>query len=202
MSLSDKPIILKSNTCKLRTFSLSFMDFTEQLTADVLNIVYSSKIIDFVMVNCSIDKCEISSLWTPLHGCRNLDLSYSRISGDLVNCILADSINSVKMASCSFDKKDVSLVCSGLYKVYNITHLNLNYNNNVCYYASTIAGILRCNIKLKHIEMAGCNLDMNGIIIICKFFLSCTRLQNINLSHNEVTGDAVDAVVSVLHNHY
>ena len=186
---------------KLRTFSFSYMDFTEQMMVDILNILYNSEIIDFAMVNCSIDKCEISSLWTPLLGCRNLDLSYSRISGDLVNCILADSISSVKMASCSFDKKDVSLVCSGLYQVYNIVHLNLNYNNNICYYASTIAGILRCNTKLMHIEMAGCNLDINGIIIICRSFLSCTRLQNINFSHNKIIGDAIDAVVSALYNH-
>ena len=51
-SSSAKPIILKSNN--LRTFSLSSMDFTEQIMVDVLNILYSSKIIDyFAVVNCA-----------------------------------------------------------------------------------------------------------------------------------------------------
>ena len=34
---------------------------------------------------------------------------------------------------------------------------------------------------------------------ICNSIHSLTRLQNINLSHNKITGDAV---VSVLHSHY
>ena len=106
------------------------------------------------------------------------------------------------MASCSFDEKDVSFVCNGLSKLHNIVHLNMNYNNNICYYASAIAGIIRDNINLRHIELAGCNLGINGIIMIYKSFRSCTRLQNINLSHNKITADAVDAVVSVLHGHY
>ena len=106
------------------------------------------------------------------------------------------------MASCSFDLKDVPLVCNGLSKLYNIVHLNLNHNNNyICYYASEIAAVLRCNLNLRHIELAGCNFDMNGIIKICESICSC-NLQNINLSHNEVTGDAIDAVVSVFHSDY
>ena len=210
VSLSDKSFILKSSSCKLRTFSLSFMDFTEQLMANVLNIVYSIKIIDFAMVNCNIDECRISNLWTPFIICRNLlhfDLSYSysRISGELADCILTHSKNllSIKMASCSFDKKDVSLVCSGLSKLHNIVHLNLNYNNNICYYANEIAAvIIRDYASLRHIEMAGCSFDINGIIKICKSLRLCINLQNINLSHNKITGHAIDAVVSVLNNHY
>ena len=192
---------------KLRTFSLNCMDFTEQIMMDVLNILYSSDSIDhFATVNCSIDECGISSL-SSVFACRNLlhlDLSYSRISGELVDCILAHSKNLlyVKMASCGFDKKDVSLVCNGLSKLYNIVHLNMNHNDNICYYASEIAAIIRDNINLRHIEMAGCNFDMNGTIRIWNSLSSHTTLQNINLSHNKITGDAIDAVVSTLLSHY
>ena len=194
---------------KLRTFSLNCMDFTEQIMMDVLNILYSSDSIDhFAMVNCSTDECGISSL-SSVFARRNLlhlDLSYSRISGELVDCILAHCKNLlyVKMASCGFDKKDVSLVCNGLSKLYNIVHLNMNYNNNICYYASEIAAIIRDNINLRHIEMAGCNFDMNGTIRIWNSLSSHTTLQSINLSHNKITGDAIDAVVSTLlsHCHY
>ena len=193
--------------CKLRTFSLNCMDFTEQMMLDVLNILYISKILDyFAMVNCNIDECEISSLWS-VFACRNLsrlDLSYSRMSGESVNCILTHCKNlpSVTMASCSFDEKDLSLCCDGLSKLYTIVHLNINHNSNTCYYASEIAAIIKDNINLRHIEMAGCNFDVNGIIRICKSLHLCTNLQNINLSHNKITDDAIDAVVSVLHSHY
>ena len=207
--LSDiEPLVLKVN--KLRTFSLNCMDFTEQMMLDILNILYmlhSSEIIDhFAMVNCNIDKCEISSLW-PVFAYRNLlqfDLSYSRISGESVDCILAHSksLRCIKMPSCSFDKKDVPLICDGLSKLHNIVHLNMNHNKHICLYANEIAAIIRGNTNLKHIEMAGCNFDMNGIIKICKSIHSCIRLHNINLSHNKIFGDAVDAVVSVLHIHY
>ena len=199
--LSDQP---KSN--KLRTFSLSHMDFTEQRMVDILNILHSSKIIDhFAMVNCNINECEISNSW-PVFACRNLlhlDLSYSRISEELVEYILTHSSNLlyIKMASCSFVKKGVSLVCNGLSKLYNIEHLNLNHNNNICYHASEIAAIIRCNINLRHIEMAGCNFDKKGIIKICKSVRLCTILQNINLSHNKIIGHAIDAVVSALCGH-
>ena len=201
-SLSDTgPVVLKIN--KLRTFSLSYMDFTEQMIVDVLNILYSSQIINFAMVNCNIDECGISSMW-PVFASRNLlrlDLSYSRITGELVDCILVNnkSLPCVKMASCSVDKKDVSLICDGLSKLYNIVHLDLNY---VCYYANEIAAIIGDNTILRHIEMAGCNFDMNGIIKICKSIRSCTNLQDINLSHNKISGDTMDAVVSVLHIKY
>ena len=200
-SLSD----IKRKSNKLRTFSLNCMDCTEQTMVDVLNILTSSIIIDyFAMVNCNIYECGISNLWTPIYVCSNLvhlDLSYSRISGALVDCILADSkyLPCVKMASCSFDKKDVSLICNGLSKFHYIVHLNMNYNSNICYYASEIADVIRGNKNLRHIEIAGCNFDMNGITIMCK---SCTRLHNINFSHNKITGDAIDAVVSVLHSDY
>ena len=201
--LSRKP---KPN--KLGNFSLNLMDFTEEMMLDILNILYSSKIIDhFAMVKCNIDECRISSysLWTECFACRkllHLDLSYSRISGELVDCILAHITflpNCIKIASCGFDKKDVSLVCNGLSKLYNIVHLNLNHNNNICYYASEIAAvIIRNKRSLRHIEMAECNFDINGILKICKSICSCTRLQNINLSHNEITGDAIDVLVSAL----
>ena len=204
-SLSDIKLVV-SKVNKLRTFLLSYMDVTEQMMLNILNILYSNSIDHFVMVNCSIDECKISSLW-PVFTSRNLlqlDLSYSRMSGELVDCILAHSksLPCVKMASCSFDKKDVPLICDGLSKLYNIVHLNLNHNSNICYYASEIAAIITGNVNLRHIEMAGCNFDMNGIIKICKSIHSCTRLHNINLSHNKIFGDAVDAVVSVLHIHY
>ena len=204
--LSDiDPVVSKVN--KLRTFLLSYMDFTEQMMVDILNILYNSEIIDFAMVNCNIDECGISSLW-PVFASRNLlhlDLSYSGISGQLVNCILADSENllSVKMASCSFDKEDLCLVCNGLSKLNNIVHLNMNHNKRICYYASEIAAIfVRDNTSLRHIEMAGCNFDMNGVIRICESICSRTTLQNINLSHNKITGHAIDAVVSILHGNY
>ena len=199
----------KSNSNKLRTFSLGYMDFTEQMMLDILNILRNGKIIDyFVMVNCNINECGIISLWTQFFACRNLlhlDLSYSRISGELVDCILAHSkgLPCVKMASCSIDKKDVSLVCNGLSKLHNIVHLNMNHNNNICYHASEIAAIIRDNTNLRHIEMAGCNFDIDGLIKICKSIrCSCTTLQNINLSHNKITGGAIYAVVSVLNNYY
>ena len=87
--LSETDIQLMSN--KLRTFSLSYMDFAEHMMVDVLNILYNGDSIDhFAMVNCSIDECRISNLWTPFFACRklsHLDLSYSRISGELVDCI-------------------------------------------------------------------------------------------------------------------
>ena len=189
---------------KLRTFSRNCIDFTTQMMVDVLNILHIIE--NFVMENCNIDECGISSLQIVFE-CRDLlrlDLSYSRISGELVDSILthSKSLPCVKMASCSFDKKDISLICNGLSKLHNIVHLNLNYNSNVCYYASKIAAIIRDNTNLMHIEMAGCNFDTNGIIRICKSIHSCTNLQNINLSHNKITGDAIDAVVSVLHSHY
>ena len=200
---------IKSKSNKLRTFSLSYMDFTEQMMTDILNIVYSIKIIDHLaMVNCNIDECGISSLWTQVLACRDLlhlDLSYSRISGELVDCIFAQSKNlpCVKMASCSFDKKDVSLVCNGLSKLYNIVHLNLNHNKHICDYASEIAAvIIRNNTSLRHIEMAGCDFDMNGIIKICKSIRSCTTLQNINLNHNIISDYAISHVVSALRSHY
>ena len=80
-------------------------------------------------------------------------------------------------------------------------HLNLNHNNNICYYANEIAAIIRCKISLRHIEMAGCNFDKKGIIRICKSIRSCTILQNINLSHNKIIGHSTDAVVSALYSH-
>ena len=195
---------------KLKTYSLNCMNFTGQTMVDVLNILYVSDSIDhFAMVNCNIDDCEISSLRRRFFACRSLlqlDLSYTKISRkfNLVDCILAHnkSLPCVKMASCSFDEKDVPLVCNALSKLYNIVHLNLNHNNNICYYASKIAAIIRDNTYLRHIEMAGCNFDMNGIVKICNSLSSCTRLQNINLSHNKITAHAIDAMVSVLQSHW
>ena len=204
--LSHNPIILKP---KLKSVSINCMDFTEQMMKDILNILWSSKNLDnLAMVKCNyIGRYEVSSFWMPFSACKNLvclDLSYSQMNGEIVDSILSCSKNlaNVEMASCSFDKEEVSLVCNRLCNVSYIVHLNLNNNKNVCYYASEIAATITCNINLRHIELAACNFDINGIIKICRSIRLCSRFQYINLSHNEIVGNAIDALVSILHSDY
>ena len=200
----NKPIIFKYQFDSLRTFSINCMDFTEQMTVDILNIVYSSKNLEyFAVVKCNVDECRDSSLWTPLFDCKNLsylDLSYSNIRGEIAEVMLTNSknISHIKMASCDFDTKGFLPICNALHKQRNIVHLNWNNNNCVCDYASEIVSIIKHNNNLMHIEMAACNFNKNGIVKICKSIGSCTKLQHINLSYNEIADQAIDAVVSML----
>ena len=205
IGLSDNITIFKSELNNLNTISISSVNFTEQMMVDILNILYNSKNLDhFAMVKCKINGCEDSGLWTAFFACKNLlhlDLSYSNISGEIVDCILTHSNNltHIKLVSCNFDKKDVFQICNRLHALYNIVYLNLSSNKNICYYASEIAAVITFNNNLRHIELAACNFDVNGIIRICRSIRSCTRLQNINLSHNEIASNIIGAVVPILH---
>ena len=103
------------------------------------------------------------------------------------------------MVLCNFDKNGIFQICNRLYDLCSIVYLNINDNKTFCVYASEIADIIRRNENLRHIELSACNFHTNQIVEICKSLHSCNRLQNINLSHNEITGHAVDVLVSILH---
>ena len=205
LMLSDnKPIDFKSQLCHLKTISISSMNFTKQMTVDVLSILYNSKNLDqFAMVKCNVPAYGDSGVSEAFFAFKNLiqlDLSSSQISNEIVDCILTDNnkLTHIKFASCKFDKKGVFQICNRLRDLYNIVYLNINNNDNICFCASKIAAIISQNKNLIHIEMAGCNFDTNGMIEIGNSLSSTIRLQYINLSHNTIAGHAVDAVVPVL----
>ena len=201
----NKPIAFKPRLNNLKTISINSVNFTKQMTVDVLNILHNSENLDrFAMVKCNMDGCGDSDLWTAFFASKellHLDLSYSKINGEVVDGILVHSkyLTHVKMISCDFDQKAIFQICDRFREVYNILYLNLNYNKIFCFYATEIADVIRHKKNLMHIEMAACNFDINGIVKICNSLCSCARLQNINLSHNKIAGHAIDAVVSILH---
>ena len=204
-SLSDsKPSDFKSQLYHLKTISISSMNFTKQMTVDVLSILHNSENLDqLAMVKCNVPAYGDSGMLRAFFASKNLmhlDLSSSQISSEIVDCILTENnkLTHIKFASCKFDKKGVFQICNRLHDLYNIVYLNINNNDNICFYARNIAAIISQNINLIHIEMAGCNFDTNGIIEIGNSLSSTIILQYINLSHNTIAGRAVDAVVPVL----
>ena len=185
----------------LKTICVSCMNFTSQMTLDILNIVCNSKsLINLLMVKCNIDGCEDSSLSKVFLECKTLeclDLSYSKMSGKIPAFIIANSNNlsDIKMVSCDYDTLSI---CNALQHHLHIVQLNLNSNEFVCNYAVEIAGIIRNNKYFIQIEMAACNFDEIGIIEIFHSIGACSKFQHINFSHNKIISNSVDAVVSVL----
>ena len=197
--IHNTPIIF-TFTYNLKTFSLNYMNFTEQITVEVLNIVYHSKSLNhFAMVNCSIDGCEDTSWWKAFLKYGNIlrvDLSYSKINHEMAASILTrnENLTRIEMASCNIDIRGFS-ICNALRNHFHIEHLNLNNNKNIGYYAKDVASMIMNNKNLKHIEMVGCYLNKDEIVKICESAGLCFRLQHINLGHNEI---AVDAMISML----
>ena len=189
---------------KLKTISISRMNFTSRTIVDILNIVCNSKnLSNFSMVKCDIDGCEDSSLWKLFlerETLKYLELSYCKMSGKIAAFIIANSRNlsNIKMVSCDYDTKDFLSICNALQKCLYIVHLNLNNNEIVCNYAVEIADIIRINKYLIQIEMAACNFDKIGIIKICQSIGSCSRFQHVDFSHNKLFSSSVDAVVFML----
>ena len=186
----------------LKTFSINCMNFTEQMTVDILNIVFNSRNLHhFSVVRCNFDGC--GDMWKVYFKCkylRHLDLSYSKISCEIAAFMLTNNnkINHIKMVSCDYDTKGFLSICNALRANFHIVHLNLNNNGIICDHAFEIAGIIRNNKYLVHIEMAACNFDVIGFVKICKSIGLCSRFQHINFSHNKIAGHCVDDVFSML----
>ena len=191
--------IVSNFEINLTTFYLNCMNFTVQIAAEVMNIVYNSKNLNqFAMVKCDFDDDnDYGGLTKAFSECRNLlyvDLSYSKINHEMVAIILTHSKNltHINIASCNIK---FTKICNSLLHHFHIEHLNLNSNKNVGYYASNIASIIMNNNNLKYIGLGECYLNKDGIVEICKSAGLCSKLQHIDLSHNEVN---VVAVINML----
>ena len=201
---TDSSIRHSGSNNKLKTVSISCINFTRQTIVDILNIVYRSKNLNkFSMVKCNIDGCEDNDLWKVFLECENLkhlDLSYSKMSSKIPGFIIANSkdLSDIKMVSCDYNTKEFFSIYNALQKHLHIVQLNLNNNDIVCSYAVEIADIIRNNKYLEQIEMAACNFDKIGIVKICRSIASFFRFQHINFSHNKNVSCSVGAVVSML----
>ena len=207
------PPIVQNNL--LKTISINSINFNEQVTVDMLTILYNSKNLEhFAVVKCKIDGCGDTGVWRyyfackKVFACRNvfacknvlhLDLSYSKISAEMIDCILTHSnkLTHIKLIACNFGIF-LNQICNRLRDLCDIVYLNMNDNKTLGVYASKIAAIIRHNENLRQIEMSGCKFDTNEIVEICESLCSCFQLQNINLSHNEIAGHAVDVLLVLI----
>ena len=193
-------IVFKS---KIRSFSLNNMNFTKHIAVDILRIVYNCINLEhFALFRCNFDRYLNKSLWKVILSCKclsHIDISYSKITGEIAACILTYSKNltHIKMASCDFDVEGLSLICNALLEYSNIVHLNLNNNKNICYWSREMAVIIRQNKNIRHIEMAACDFDCDGILRIWNSISFCNTLRCVNLSLNNIRGCIKTVVFSL-----
>ncbi|CAD5126989.1 unnamed protein product, partial [Dimorphilus gyrociliatus] len=181
-----------------------------QICLNLNNSVRTLKVL--IIQNCMLieNMCETIGKWI-LNYCNvieHLNLSQNLNMGNGLMIICENikkstfTLKSLELSNCNLNAKQCESITSLLLKCCNFEYLNLSNNLNIGDKLLRICQALfeKSSKTLRNINFEKCNLDTDSLKQIGKLLKNCSKIQQLNLSKNQIIGYEIFNCIEIIHN--
>ena len=190
---------LKERTSHLKSFRVSSLDSDEEIVSLFECVLENNSIENLTLQDCQCVEI-FDALRKNLSSLQTLDISLSKISFQNVIYIVANNINlkHLNISNCDL-QGEVDIInkeMSGLFLEY----LNLSGNRITKMFANLVTNLIYSNYKLKHINIANCEMQETEFICITNSLTLLTSLKCFNCSSNVISQQVASNMAKIITN--
>ena len=190
---------LKEHTLHLKSFRVSSLDSDEEIASLFGCVLENNSIENLTLQDCQCVEI-FDALGKNLSSLQILDISSSKISFQNVIYIVANNINlkHLNISNCDL-QGEVDIInkeMSGLFLEY----LNLSGNRITKMFANLVTNLIYSNYKLKHINIANCEMQETEFICITNSLTLLTSLKSFNCSNNVISQEVASNMAKIITN--
>ena len=195
-----------SQNCKLVELDVSYNNLQ---TEGAIKIARLSEITNLIKFNISHNEVNeqaakwVASFLSQNSKLKELDLSYNNLqaTGAIEIAELCSGTNLTKLKELdlryNYLQATGAIEIAKLCSVNNLTKFNISHNKITDKAAKSVATFLSQNSKLEELDLSYNNLQSAGAIEIAGL-CSISSLIKLNISHNEITGEAANPIATFL----
>ena len=132
---------------------------------------------------------------------RNVNINHNWIcneAADNIAAVLSQNtyLNELYLANNYIEASDIIVLCKGMSKISDLTHLDMSCNKITDEAAHDIAALLSHNPELKELDLSNNLMQATGATRI--FNVIIANLNKMNICNNVITDEAADAMANFL----
>ena len=190
----------------LRKLCLSNNNITGEAADDIAAIISCNTSLQEIDVSRNnlqtIGAKKIAKALGKIYALEKLNLSNNNITGEAADSIADAIFFNTKLQGIDISENNlltagVGKIMEALQEINTLKKLCLGNNNITGKAADDIAAVISCNISLQEIDLSGNDLQTIDIKKIAKA-LGKIHVKKLNLSNNNITGEAVDDIAMVI----
>ena len=196
---------LKANH-KLRVLDLSSNNTTGQVAKDLASVIKNNCNIEQLGLannNLKLSSAVIFQALKEIHRLKFLHLSSNNMTGEVVEDLVSVIKNNPDLEELYLSDNDLNasagIILQALAENCKLKVLDLNNNNMTGEVAEDLANVIKNNFNLEQLGLANNNLELSAVVILHAIKDNC-KLKVLNLNGNNMPGEVVDALVSVIKN--
>ena len=190
---------LKEHASHLKCFKVNSLPSNGEIVSLFECVLKNNRSIE----NLTLQDCEcveiFNALRKKLSSLQTLDISLSKISFQNLMHIVANNINlkHLNFSNCDLQGELNEIIeISGLFLEY----VNLSGNRITKTFANFIANLIYTNYKLKHVDIANCEIQETELICITNSLTLLTSLKCLNCSNNVISQQVASNIAKIITN--
>ena len=200
----------------LQVSTLKCLDISHNILSDTVTIEIASVITcNPFLERINLSSCELSGsqiievarALKSLSRLKYFDISYNNITNEaaikLASALTANRpLEYLNLSNCGLSELHTSTVFTNTFNktISCLNVLDVSCNKLIESSVDEIVSVIISNPLLQHLNLANCELSELQIISLCKSLQRTSLLTFLDISHNEVTGEAANELATVLMN--